>query len=92
MSRTMIAAFTANRRLSTSSSLTQIEIPTSLNDDFVRFSRQDLEKIIQQQNQFILHQKSQLLNMDVTLSNSSERELIQLKKQHVSKNVNRPLK
>jgi hypothetical protein len=82
MSKTMIAALTANRRLSTSSSLTQIEIPNSFNDDFVRFSRQDLEKIIQQQNQFILHQKSQLLNMDVTLSNASERELVQLKKQH----------
>uniref|UniRef100_A0A914YSH5 Ras-associating domain-containing protein n=1 Tax=Panagrolaimus superbus TaxID=310955 RepID=A0A914YSH5_9BILA len=82
MSRSMMAALTANRRLSTSSSLTQIEIPNSLNDDFVRFSRQDLEKIIQQQNQFILHQKSQLLNMDVTLSNASEREIIQLKKQH----------
>uniref|UniRef100_A0AC34GWM4 Ras-associating domain-containing protein n=1 Tax=Panagrolaimus sp. ES5 TaxID=591445 RepID=A0AC34GWM4_9BILA len=82
MSKSMIAALTANRRLSTSSSLTQIEIPNSLNDDFIRFSRQDLEKIIQQQNQFILHQKSQLLNMDVTLSNASEREIIQLKKQH----------
>jgi hypothetical protein len=83
MSKSMIAALTANRRLSTSSNLTtQTEISNSLNDDFVRFSRQDLEKVIQQQNHFILHQKSQLLNMDVTLSNASERELIQLKKQH----------
>lgn len=79
-----MAALTANRRLSTSSSLTQIDIPNTLNDDFVRFSRHDLENIIKQQTQFICHQKSELLNMDVTLSNASERELIQLKKQHVS--------
>lgn len=84
MSKSIIAALSANRRSSTTSTSAQIDIPNSINDDFVKFSRQDLEKIIQQQNQFIHHQKSHLLNMDVTLSNSHERELIQLKKQHVS--------
>lgn len=60
-----------------------IEIPGFTIEDYSQYSRADLERIIQQQLQYITHQKSQLLDLDVRLSNSSERELIQLKKQHV---------
>lgn len=72
-----------NHTLPTSQSFNHIEVPGFDIEDFSKYSRQELEKIIQQQLQFISHQKSQLLDLDVKLSNSSERELVQLKKQHV---------
>ncbi|KAE9552476.1 hypothetical protein FO519_004328 [Halicephalobus sp. NKZ332] len=68
--------------LPTSQSFNHIEVPGLDTEDFTRYNRQELEKIIQQQIQFIGQQKSQLLDLDVKLSNSSERELVQLKKQH----------
>ena len=73
-----------NHPLPTSQSFNHIEIPGLDIEDFTKYNRQELERIVQQQLQFISNQKSQLLDLDVKLSNSSERELIQLKKQHVS--------
>uniref|UniRef100_A0AC34Q6I2 Ras-associating domain-containing protein n=1 Tax=Panagrolaimus sp. JU765 TaxID=591449 RepID=A0AC34Q6I2_9BILA len=71
-----------NHSLSTSPSFNHIEVPGYSSDDFTKCSRQELERILQIQTQVITQQKSQLVDLDVRLSNPAERELIQLRKQH----------
>uniref|UniRef100_A0A7E4VG47 Ras-associating domain-containing protein n=1 Tax=Panagrellus redivivus TaxID=6233 RepID=A0A7E4VG47_PANRE len=82
LSREVNRTLNAIPRVVNSHSMSQIEVPHALPDTFSRYSRQDLERIVQQQSQFLHQQKSQLLSIDVTLSDASERELLQLKKQH----------